>query len=76
MADPGLVKRMVEDGHEKEAAIAQVDAFTGFILAQLLADKPVRLDGIGILRAPNKAVSAGFPPDHLREQRKVVLRSG
>ena len=48
----------------------------GAIRSHLLAGKPVRLEGIGSLRAPLKAVKAGFPPKHLREQRKIEFRDG
>lgn len=76
MADPGLVKRMVEDGMSKEAATEQVDAVMSVIRSQLLTGKVVRLDGIGMLRAPSKVAKVNFPPRHLREQRKIELRSG
>lgn len=76
MADPGLVKRMVEDGWGKDAAVEQVDALMAVIQSQLLAGKTVRLDGIGQLRAPSKVAKVNFPPRHLREQRKIELRSG
>lgn len=76
MADPGLVKSMVADGWAKEAAVEQIDAVVGAMKSHLLTGKLVRLEGLGTLRAPRKAVRAGFPPKHLREQRKVEFRDG
>lgn len=73
MADLGLVKRMVDDGMDREAAVAQIDAIVDVIKSQLLAGRTVTLDGIGRLSARKKPASAGFPPNMLVERRKVAI---
>lgn len=75
MADLGLIKRMVEDGYDRDAASDQVDAVMDAIRSQLIAGKSVTIDGVGQLRAPRKIARVGYPPKHLREQRKVALRN-
>lgn len=76
MADRGLVARMVEDGWDRDAAAENVDALVNTIVAQLHSGKSVQLEGVGILRAPTMVAKAGYPPNTLREQRKVQLKNG
>lgn len=76
MVDRGLIARMVDDGWDRDAATQNVEAMVATIVAQIHAGKSVQLDGIGTLRAPTKVTRAGFPPQSLREQRKVELRHG
>ncbi|SEM55183.1 hypothetical protein SAMN05192583_0598 [Sphingomonas gellani] len=75
MADPGIVRRLVEDGQDREAAIAQVDAVFAAILAQLRDGRSVSLPSIGTLKAPEATVKAPFPAGAMRRQRKASLRS-
>lgn len=78
MADPGLVKQLVDAGCEKEDAIAQVDAVSAAILAQLHGNRSVFLPGVGTLKAPEAVVKAPAPAPlgKLRKQRKATLRGG
>ena len=74
VADLGIVKRLMDAGADRETAVAQVNAVTAAIIAQLRAGKAASIAGVGILRAPEKVVIAPFPPGKLRTQRKVALR--
>ena len=76
MPDVGLIAALAATGIPQEDASDMVDRVMSSVLEQLNAGKAVRIEGVGVLRAPRKVVSAGFPPRHLREQRKVALQHG
>lgn len=74
MADRALVAAIAAAGIPTEDAEDMVTRVGAAALTLLLAGKSVRLDGIGTLTAPLKVASAGFPPGHLRQQRRAALR--
>lgn len=74
MADRALVAAIAAAGIPAEDAEEMLARVTEAALGLLLAGKTVRLDGIGALRAPTKVASAGYPPRHRRQQRRVEIR--
>ena len=73
MADKLLINAIADTGIPHEDAEDMVYRVFSAMRELLVAGKTVGIPDIGRLRAPSKVAKVGFPPDHLREQRKVVL---
>ncbi len=76
MADKQLINAIADTGIPHEDAEDMVDRVFSAMRDLLVAGKTVGIPDIGRLRAPPKVAKVGFPPDFLREQRKVVLMAG
>lgn len=73
MADKQLIDRLVETGIARDEATWAADKVFAAVRSLLVDGKTVGIPDVGRLRAPSKVTKVGFPPDSLREQRKVVL---
>jgi nucleoid DNA-binding protein len=74
--DKQLINAIAADGIPPEDAEDMAKRVFAAVRALLDDGKTVGIPDIGRLRAPSKVAKAGFPPDFLREQRKVELRHG
>lgn len=73
MADRALVAAIAAAGIPVEDAEDMLSRVTKAAQSLLLSGKTVRLDGIGALKAPVKLASAGFPPGHRIERKRVEI---
>lgn len=73
MADKQLIDRLVETGLSSDEATWATDRVFAAVLGLLADGKTVGIPDVGRLRAPMKVAKVGYPPNSLREQRKVVL---
>ncbi|TCQ00663.1 hypothetical protein C8J46_10115 [Sphingomonas sp. PP-F2F-A104-K0414] len=76
MADKQLIDRLVETGIARDEATWAADKVFAAVRSLLVDGKTVGIPDVGRLRAPSKVTKVGFPPNSLREQRKVELRHG
>jgi nucleoid DNA-binding protein len=74
--DKQLINQVAASGIPHEDAEDMIDRVFSAMRDLLVAGKTVGIPDIGRLRAPSKVAKVGFPPDYLREQRKVELRHG